>query len=387
MGLWSFLFGDNKEKEMADKQHVYDLKYHQWEINQRDDDFQFRLDQHEIDKWNAENVRNYKNETAINDWKYREAMREFDLKNQIEAYNASLDTYERQMDYNGLAAELSSADHTRKYNEQLVSIGFKHEDLLMKHGFQQEAATRDIQRKKATTAGKLEDLKLQSIQKQGEVRNLGQTGRSAQKNVISVMAQFANQQGALVDAIARDEGDYAFGQRKAAAELNKGGRELHESMKSAQLQHAANQEHVLLQKYSADMAAENQIAPAPKEAPQLPAPLNIPETKIVAPKPPGADPPRPIKQAISKQGFLSQLLSDDRTKRTYNRVGTSPTGVPIYTFRYIHDGEHGPWYKGTSAQDLISMGRTDAVVQKEKDGFYYVDYSKLDVDFEKVQVT
>ena len=205
MGLFSFLFGDNKEKEMADKQFEYDLKYHQWEINQRDDDFQFRLDQHEIDKWNAENVRNYKNETAINDWKYRESMREFDLKNQIEAYNASLDTYERQMDYNGLAAELSSADHTRKYNEQLVSIGFKHEDLLMKHGFQQEAATRDIQRKKATTAGKLEDLKLQSIQKQGEVRNLGQTGRSAQKNVISVMAQFANQQGALVDAIARDE--------------------------------------------------------------------------------------------------------------------------------------------------------------------------------------
>ena len=301
MGLFSFLFGDNKEKEMADKQFEYDLKYHQWEINQRDDDFQFRLDQHEIDKWNAENVRNYKNETAINDWKYRESMREFDLKNQIEAYNASLDTYERQMDYNGLAAELSSADHTRKYNEQLVSIGFKHEDLLMKHGFQQEAATRDIQRKKATTAGKLEDLKLQSIQKQGEVRNLGQTGRSAQKNVISVMAQFASQQGALVDSIIRDEGDYAFGMRKASAEMNKGGRELHESMKSAQAQHGANQQHVLLQKYSADMAAEANIAPLPVEQPQMPAPLDIPKTRLVAPKPPGQDPPRPIKAAISKQ--------------------------------------------------------------------------------------
>ncbi len=77
--------------------------------------------------------------------------------------------------------------------------------------------------------------------------------------------------------------------------------------------------------------------------------------------------------------------SDDRVKRTYNRVGTSPSGVPIYTFRYMKDGEHGPWYKGTSAQDLIAMGRTDAVVQYKKDGFYHVDYSKLDIDFEQVQ--
>ena len=48
------------------------------------------------------------------------------------------------------------------------------------------------------------------------------------------------------------------------------------------------------------------------------------------------------------------------------------------------DGKHGPKYIGTSAQDLISIGRKDAVGQKEKDGFYYVDYSKLDVDMEVV---
>ena len=41
---------------------------------------------------------------------------------------------------------------------------------------------------------------------------------------------------------------------------------------------------------------------------------------------------------------------------------------------------------GTSAQDLIAMGRKDAVGTTEKDGFYYVDYSKLDVDFEQVQL-
>ena len=76
--------------------------------------------------------------------------------------------------------------------------------------------------------------------------------------------------------------------------------------------------------------------------------------------------------------------SDDRLKYDITRVGTSPKGIPKYTFRYRLDGEHGPKYMGTSAHDLLSMGRQDAVGQKEKDGFYYVEYSKLDVDMEVV---
>jgi len=387
MGLGSWLFGDNKEEDNADAQFEYDKKFRAYEIRKRDENYDFALDQHEYAKWNAENMRQFKNETAKNDWTYRENMREFDYNNQIKTFNASLDTFERQMDYNNDAAELSSADHTRKYNEQLTSIGFKHEDLLMKHGFAQESMTRDMQRKKEAGVSKLEDLKLQSMQKKGEVMNMGQSGRTAHKNVQSVMAMFAGQQRAIADSIVRDEGDYAFGMRKASIEMNKGKRELHESMKSAQAQHDVNQQHVLLQKYSADMAAEANIAPTPVEAPQLPAPLDIPETKIVAPKPPGEDPPMPIKRAISKQGIVQTILSDDRLKYNITRVGNSKKGVPIYTFKYRHEGNHGPTYKGTSAQDLLEMGRDDAVVQKEKDGFYSVDYSKLDVDFEQVQLT
>ena len=67
-----------------------------------------------------------------------------------------------------------------------------------------------------------------------------------------------------------------------------------------------------------------------------------------------------------------------------NRVGTSNKGIPIYTFKYRHEGKHGPEYIGTSAQDLIQMGRSDAVGRLEKEGFYYVDYSKLDLQFAKV---
>ena len=77
-------------------------------------------------------------------------------------------------------------------------------------------------------------------------------------------------------------------------------------------------------------------------------------------------------------------FSDDRLKYDITRVCTSKKGIPKYTFKYRQDGKHGPTYIGTSAQDLIKMGREDAVVQKEKGGFYMVDYSKIDVNFEQI---
>ena len=77
-------------------------------------------------------------------------------------------------------------------------------------------------------------------------------------------------------------------------------------------------------------------------------------------------------------------MSDDRLKYDINRVGTSGKGVPIYTFKYRHEGRHGPTYRGTSAQDLQQMGLDKAVGTTEDGGFYYVDYGQIDVTFEKL---
>ena len=131
-------------------------------------------------------------------------------------------------------------------------------------------------------------------------------------------------------------------------------------------------------------------------------PLDLPKPAMLAPPARPTEKQweqlRPVKgsSGSSSGGFMSTLLtaasiavpfipkSDDRVKYNITRVGTSPSGIPEYTFKYRFDGEHGPTYKGTSAQDLLAMGRGDAVVQTEKDGFYSVDYSKLDVNMEVV---
>ena len=72
-------------------------------------------------------------------------------------------------------------------------------------------------------------------------------------------------------------------------------------------------------------------------------------------------------------------LSDARLKTDVTRVGTSPSGLPIYTYRYLG---LAPLYEGVMAQDLLAL-RPDAVTEHPL-GLLTVDYSRLDVDFRRL---
>lgn len=69
--------------------------------------------------------------------------------------------------------------------------------------------------------------------------------------------------------------------------------------------------------------------------------------------------------------------SDIRLKKNVIKVGKSRTGIDIYEFDYINqDGR----YRGVIANDLLG---TDAVT-RDHQGFLMVDYSKIDVPFERI---
>ena len=75
-------------------------------------------------------------------------------------------------------------------------------------------------------------------------------------------------------------------------------------------------------------------------------------------------------------GGLQSLVSDVRLKENINKTGISKSGIPIYTFNY--KGENKLW-SGAMAQDLLSIGREDAVTIMNN-GYYGVYYDKIDVD-------
>ena len=84
--------------------------------------------------------------------------------------------------------------------------------------------------------------------------------------------------------------------------------------------------------------------------------------------------------------------SDKRLKRNIAFIGNSPSGIPTYTFKYREGMNLANGYTtldtvntfvGAMAQDLLELA-PEAVIMNQDDGYYRVDYSKIDVDFYKL---
>ena len=90
---------------------------------------------------------------------------------------------------------------------------------------------------------------------------------------------------------------------------------------------------------------------------------------------------------IEGSGRVSSTVScgksDRRLKRNIIFRTYSKSGIPVYEFEYINKSDGEGKYVGTMAQDLIKLNKSEAVIT-DKEGFYLVDYSKIDVDFYKI---
>ena len=93
---------------------------------------------------------------------------------------------------------------------------------------------------------------------------------------------------------------------------------------------------------------------------------------------------RPVKQSMpvakpGKPNMGSGGFSDIRLKENIIKVGKSKKGINIYQWNYINDVDK---YKGVIAQELLNTQFEKSLSIKQ--GFYWVDYTNLDVDFEKI---
>lgn len=69
--------------------------------------------------------------------------------------------------------------------------------------------------------------------------------------------------------------------------------------------------------------------------------------------------------------------SDERLKENIIKLKVTKSGIPVYSFNYIGNDDT---YEGVMAQDLLNMGRSDAVTTMDN-GYYAVMYDWIDADF------
>ena len=84
-----------------------------------------------------------------------------------------------------------------------------------------------------------------------------------------------------------------------------------------------------------------------------------------------------ISSGISAYG-MAKSPSDKRLKKNINKIGESPSGLNIYSFEYI-DSKHGEGLFQGVMSDEIPQEAVSVI-----DGYDYVDYSKIDVNFKQI---
>ena len=251
-----------KYQEQVDAQNKYNNEMHSWQWGQAQDNYAYQQENIAIQKINDAAMRNYQNQTNFNGWLNRENMRMYEFDKQVEAYNASVGSYERQLDYNDIAEDIALADENRAHQDQLIAFGFQNQDLLMKYFHAGEQASLDtkglttkihqaqnladlqvretkqnkawaeaqaaldkaglresLAATKAEGAFKSQEMRVGYLGKEGQQRNLGQAGRSAGKAIQALLATTGANQAAMADSISRAESKYMLDARRIAESL------------------------------------------------------------------------------------------------------------------------------------------------------------------------
>jgi len=340
------------------------------------------LEKNYVAEMNDKALNAYKEQQDFNTWQDKENMRLYSYAKEAEAYNASVESYYEQLDFNDIAEELTIADTERAYQDKLVSIGFQNEELLTKFyeggkelaletkgltqslkeaktktklqikevGYNREmdllndaldkAGLRDgMAATKADAAFKVQGMRSELIAKEGQQRNLGQVGRSAEKAMQAVLANHGNAQMALYNSVANAEAKYTLDLQKLAGALkNKtqmsqlqldnianalvnaedqialsgegtglkfkslqvgtdaGQRQLKQSLISAGEQNLADRNKIGMDKYQADIRASGALKSKPSAPPQQKLPLMLPDTVY-------QKPPKPVDRPLPVRGL------------------------------------------------------------------------------------
>ena len=266
MGLKEFFFGEDPSKlnnrALEQQFHFANEMYaYNWATSL--DNYAYYQENTVAQKMNKQASDDAREQMEYNGWLDRENMRLYEYSKEVEAYNASVTSYEEQIDFNNIASRIALNDADRVYQDQLISFGYQNRDLLMKFDESKKQSELDIKgldskvgqarrgsalqiaqtgedvrwnkaqaaidnaglreglaMTKAEMGFKSQTARVENIQNVGQQQNMAQSGRSAQKNISAILASYGQGQAALADSITRAESKYLLDKRKVAETLS-----------------------------------------------------------------------------------------------------------------------------------------------------------------------
>lgn len=222
MGASSAQADAQKQVDLANKQATQDWKYDE-KVRKKTNKWNLKDYNNAVE--NEANMREWQDRLAISDWTYKTQMQDYEYNNAMRQYAQSEENYKKQLGFNNMAAAQAYEAEGRKLEEIKIGQAFQSQELM-----------------------------IENLIEEGQVRARGQSGRSAKKAVQSVSA--------------------AYGRNMAILE---------ESMESAFKQYQVNLDKIDIEKMGADLQAEAARMLRPERMPSLPKPEALPQAKITKP--------------------------------------------------------------------------------------------------------
>jgi hypothetical protein len=250
MGILSGITGASSQNEARrleekriNQQYKYDKRLDRYNWQQTRRDYRYRTRDVQNQRENNESNLRYLEETARRNYQYDLQIRDFDYKNQLRQYKESERIYGLQRGANAQAAALARQSEENRYNEIMKGMAFEQQDMLVK-----------------------------MLQEEGQSIARGVSGRSASKQIASVIAGYGRNQAILEESVLSAGRDTAMAMRQIEQE-----------------------------RYQADLNADSRRMLQPLKAPAPMAPLAMPRPNLLDPMQPKRG-PRPIKGVNTVQG-------------------------------------------------------------------------------------
>lgn len=224
------------EEERISRQFKYDKKLYRYNRKESKREYKYRLKDVQNQRDNNESNLQYLEETARRNYQYDLQIRDFDYKNQLRQYKESERIYGLQRGANAQAAALARQSEENRFNEIMKSMAFEQQDMLVK-----------------------------MLQEEGQSIARGVSGRSAAKQIASVMAGYGRNQAILEESVLSASRDTAMAMRQIEQE-----------------------------RYQADLNADSRRMLQPLLAPAPMAPLSMPRPNLLDPRKPKR-PPKPMR--------------------------------------------------------------------------------------------
>jgi hypothetical protein len=250
-----------------------------------------------IQRQNIEEEYAYRDQTALDSWRYQMGIRAFDYNQEKRAYALRQQTGLQQLNFNNIALDFSLQDAARWEQEQNLQLDFQEKSTMLEFQYAQRGVAldfvqADVARQQAGASGQIDQqlAYVQGLKQAGEAQAKGGMGVSAEKAAAASIAETGLLTSKIIQNVMNAELNFGLTSSQLGQKLEQlndtfyfSKAQLAASRLSLGMQATAMRRDAAIQKFQADLNAITSVGLAPAIPPALPLPANLPRPELQTP--------------------------------------------------------------------------------------------------------